>query len=117
LVELAEAKLRGEPVDTHAYSAAVAGLFDQPGGDRIDVVVNACTHFPLVSDEIAAVAPHAVRFVDGAAGIARRVAHLTAGQEWPETPEHRAVFTRLGEAERHLVPALARYGITRIEAL
>jgi glutamate racemase len=117
LVELAEAKLRGEPADPQAFRAAVAGLFDQPGGDRIDVVVNACTHFPLVADEIAAVAPHAVRFVDGAAGIARRVAHLTAGQEWPETPQHRAVFTRLGEAENRLAPALAHYGITQVEAL
>ena len=117
LVELAEAKLSGELADPRAYRAAIAGLFDQPGGDRIDVVVNACTHFPLVADEIATVAPHAVRFVDGAAGIARRVAHLTTGQDWPETPEHRAVFTRLGKAESRLAPALARYGITRIEAL
>ena len=103
--------------DPAAYRAAIAGLFDQPGGERIDVVVNACTHFPLVADELAAAAPHPVRFVDGAAGIARRVAHLTAGQDWPATPEHRAVFTRLGDAERRLAPALARYGITRIEAL
>src|SRR6195952_5336745 len=117
LVELAEAKLHGEATDPSAYRAAVAGLFDKPGGDRIDVVVNACTHFPLVADEIAAVAPHPVRFVDGAAGIARRVAHLAAGQDRLAAPEHRAVFTRLGEAESRLAPALARYGITRIEAL
>ena len=117
LVELAEAKLHGEPVDLADYRAAIAGLFDQRGGDRIDVVVNACTHFPLVVDELAAVSPHAVRFVDGAAGIARRVAHLTRGQGWPAAPEHRAVFTRFGDAERHLVRALAHYGITRAESL
>ena len=117
LVELAEAKLRGEATDPAAYRAAVAGLFDQPGGERIDVVVNACTHFPLVVDELATVAPHPVRFVDGAAGIARRVAHLTAGQEWPAAPAHRAVFTRFGDAERHLVRALARYGIGHAESL
>ncbi|THD35998.1 MAG: glutamate racemase [Sphingomonas sp.] len=117
LVELAEAKLRGEDADPAAYRAAVAGLFDQPGGERIDVVVNACTHFPLVVEELAAVAPRAVRFVDGAAGIARRVAHLTAGQAWPAAPVHRAVFTRFGDAERHLARALARYGIDRAESL
>lgn len=117
LVELAEAKLHGDPVDPAAYRDAVAGLFGQPGGDRIDVVVNACTHFPLVVDELAAATPHPVRFVDGAPGIARRVAHLTQGQEWPGPFENRAVFTRFGEEERRLAPALARYGIDRIEAL
>jgi glutamate racemase len=117
LVELAETKLRGEPADPAAYRAAIAGLFDQAGGERIDVVVNACTHFPLVVDELSSAAPHPVRFVDGAAGIARRVAHLTDRQEWPAAPANRAVFTRYGEQERALAPALARYGITHAEAL
>ncbi|HEX4695324.1 glutamate racemase [Sphingomonas sp.] len=117
LVELAEAKLRGEPADRDSCRAALAGLFDQPGGDRIDVVVNACTHFPLIADELAAAAPHAVTFVDGANGIARRVAHLTAGQDGPAKPKHRAVFTRLSAPERRLMRALARYGIDRLESL
>ena len=117
LVELAEAKLHGEKRPIADYRAAIAGLFDQPGGERIDVVVNACTHFPLVGDELAEAAPHPVRFVDGAPGIARRVVYLTEGQDWPETPLHRAVFTRFGDAERHLAPALARYGINRAESL
>ncbi len=60
--------------------AVLAGLFGQPSGERIDVIVNACTHFPLVEAELAAAAPHPVRFVDGGPGIARRVAHLTQGQ-------------------------------------
>jgi glutamate racemase len=117
LVELAEAKLHGEKRPIADYRAAIAGLFDQPDGDRIDVVVNACTHFPLVTDELAQAAPHAVRFVDGAPGIARRVAHLTEGQDWPDAPHHRAVFTRFGDSERHLVRALADYGINRAESL
>jgi glutamate racemase len=118
LVELAEAKLHGDVGDPADYRAAIAGLFDQPDGDRIDVVVNACTHFPLVTEELTAATPHPVRFIDGAAGIARRIAYLTRGQSWPdEPPEHRAVFTRYGEAERRLAPALARFGIARAESL
>ncbi len=117
LVELAEAKLRGEKRDIAEYREAIAGLFDRPGGERIDVVVNACTHFPLVEAELAEATPHPVRFIDGAAGIARRVAHLTEGQDWPEAPQHRAVFTRFGAAEAYLAPALARYGINRAESL
>ncbi|MBU5885675.1 hypothetical protein JVW21_21485, partial [Vibrio cholerae O1] len=36
LVEAAEAKLRGLPVDSRLIARAVAGLRDQPEGDRID---------------------------------------------------------------------------------
>lgn len=118
LVQLAEATLAGRPADAARYRVVLAGLFDQPGGDRIDVIVNACTHFPLVEAELAAAAPPGMRFVDGGPGIARRIAFLTQGQDWPTVvPRHRAVFTRLGDAERALAPALARYGIDTLEAL
>lgn len=118
LVRLAEAKLAGRPTDPARYRAVLASLFDQPGGDRIDVIVNACTHFPLVEAELAAAARADMRFVDGGPGIARRIAVLTDGQDWPAgEPRHRAVFTRLGDAERALAPALARYGIGELDAL
>jgi len=122
LVRLAEAKLAGQGTDPDRYRAVLAGLFDQPEGERIDVIVNACTHFPLVAAELAAAAPTDMRFVDGGPGIARRIAFLTQGQDWPaghphHRPHHRAVFTRLDEAEHALAPALARYGIADMEAL
>ncbi|WP_267396320.1 MULTISPECIES: glutamate racemase [unclassified Sphingomonas] len=118
LVELAEARLHGLPTPPAAYAAVLAGLFGQPGGDRIDVVVNACTHFPLVEAELAAAAPHPVRFVDGGAGIARRIAHLTDGDAWREqAPPGVAVFTRLGAAERALTPALATRGFVTLAEL
>ena len=114
LVELAEAKLRGETVAKRAVGDAVAPLAAAPG---IDVVVLACTHFPLLALELARALPGA-RFVDGGPGIARRIAHLTAGQDWPDAaPTGAAVFTALGERERRLGPALAQYGLARIEAL
>lgn len=118
LVELAETTLRGEATADAAYASALAGLFGQPEGERIDVVVNACTHFPLVADRLAAAAPHPVTFVDGGPGIARRVAALTQGQDWPDVAAAgTAVFTRLGERESALAPALGRYGLERIESL
>ncbi|WP_022685105.1 glutamate racemase [Sphingomonas phyllosphaerae] len=107
LVELAEAKLAGEAPDPAGVRRALDGLFGQPGGDRIDVIVNACTHFPLLEADMAAVAPPGMRFVDGGPGIARRIACLTAGQEWPAVPGgDTLVFTRLGERERRLAAAL-----------
>ena len=116
LVELAEAKLRGDATDPAHYRAALDGLTGQPGGERIDVIVNACTHFPLVAAELAAAAPRPLRFVDGGPGIARRIAHLTQGQDWPAAPAPGiAVFT--GTSDPALAPALAGYGLDRIETL
>src|SRR5947208_3271340 len=79
LVELAEAKLRGEEVSIDAVRATAQPMFDAPDGDRIDAVVLACTHFPLLTDELTAAFPN-VRYVDGGEGIARRIAYLTRDQ-------------------------------------
>lgn len=118
LVQLAEAKLHGDTPDPARFRAVLDGLFGQPGGERIDVIVNACTHFPLVEAELAAATPHPVRFVDGGPGIARRIADLTAGQDWPDSPPPGiAVFTRLDDAARALAPAFGNYGLDRLEAL
>jgi glutamate racemase len=118
LVGLAEAKLHGRATDPARYVAILDGLFAQPGGERIDTIVNACTHFPLVADELAAAAPHPVTFVDGSAGIARRIAFLTDGQDWPETlGDGRAVFTAPDPASDALAPALLRFGLGRRETL
>lgn len=111
LVELAESKLRGEATEPGDYRAVLAGLLGQPGGERIDTVVLACTHFPLVSDELTAAAARPLRFVDGGPGIARRVAYLTQGQDWPERPMGKAIFTApldIGEALR---AGLAAHGL------
>ena len=117
LVEIAEAALRGEAVAPARYAAVLDGLFGQHGGAAIDVVVNACTHFPLVADALATAAPHPVRFVDGGAGIARRVAALTAGQDWSGPCDDRAVFTRADSHTAALAPALNRLGFAWIDTL
>jgi glutamate racemase len=110
LVNLAEAKLRGEAIDPADVARAIAGLFAQEGGDRIDTVVLSCTHFPLLSEDLSAATPHPVAFVDGSAGIARRIAFLTEGQPFPDVAAPGiAVFTRVDDAVRALAPALARH--------
>lgn len=118
LVAYVEARLRGAPADPSIPADALAGLTDQPGGERIDMVVLACTHFPLVEDELAAAAPHPMTFLDGGAGIARRIAYLNAEARWPDQPlPGQAVFTRAGDDVDALRPALARYGLTQINVL
>jgi glutamate racemase len=118
LVAAAENKLNGRPVDAAAAERAIAGLRSQTGGEAMDVIVLACTHFPLLSAELQAAAGPGVRLIDGSAGIARRIAHLTEGQPWPaEAAPGIAVFTR---SDTNLPPplaALAPYGIGRIETI
>jgi glutamate racemase len=115
LVELAETKLRGEVVDVDAVRAAAQPMFDAPGGDRIDTIVLACTHFPLLEEELRAAFPQ-VDYVDGGRGIARRIAYLTRGQPWPVEPQAGiAVFTAPPPA--NLLDALAAYGLTEVKTL
>lgn len=113
LVELAEAKLAGEPINSAAVAAAVAPLAARTD---MDVVVLACTHFPLLGEELRAALPNAAQ-VDGAAGIARRIAHLTQDQPWPDRPGPGiAVFTG-ARPTAQLIAALGTYGLSRIEQL
>ena len=117
LVAAAEARLRGEPVDPAVFARAAQGLREQPGGERIDTVVLACTHFPLLLPELAAAFGPAVRFVDGAEGIARRIVFLTQGQAFARSADDFALFTRDDGANALLAPALVARGLMRSETL
>jgi glutamate racemase len=118
LVTAAENKLNGREVDATAAARAIAGLRSQPVGEAMDVIVLACTHFPLLAAELQAAAGPDVRLIDGSAGIARRIAHLTEGQPWPaEAAPGVAVFTRSDANPPPPLAALAPYGIGRIETI
>lgn len=114
LVTAAEAKLRGESVDPVVYARAVAALRSQPDGERIDTVVLACTHFPLIEDELRAAFGPGVAFIDGSDGIARRVAFLTQGQEWRRNQPDFALFTKGGDDVDQLGWTLAAHGLERV---
>ena len=113
LVLLAEAKLAGEEVSTEQVRAAVQPMFDAPGGEKIDTIVLACTHFSLLDQELRTAFP-GMKLVDGAAGIARRIAALTESQPWPDAPPPGiAVFTA---ADRPLpsAAALRQFGLDEV---
>jgi glutamate racemase len=115
LVELTEAKLAGEDVGIDAVKAAAQPMFDAPAGEKIDTVVLACTHFPLLADELHSAFPN-VTYVDGGPGIARRIAWLTREQRWPaEPPPGIALFT--AAAREPLLGSLATYGLAEVQAL
>jgi glutamate racemase len=119
LVELAEQKLRGEAVAPAAVKRALAGLFEQSGGERVDTVVLACTHFPLLAAELAASVPRPIHWIDSGAAIARRVASLldasVAVGSTEAPPQRRAVFTARTSAAEKLRPALLLRGLREVE--
>src|SRR3954467_13027066 len=113
LVELAEAKLSGDEIGIEEIRAATRPMFDAPGGENIDTVVLACTHFPLLEEELRAAFP-GVAYVDGGPGIARRIAFLTREQPWPvEAPPGIALFT--AAAREPLLSSLATYGLSEVQ--
>ncbi|HEX9806121.1 MAG TPA: glutamate racemase [Alteraurantiacibacter sp.] len=117
LVSAAETKLRGGTPDPAIFADAIAGLQAMEGGKRIDTIVLACTHFPLVEEELALAAGRDVQFVDGNAGIARRIAFLTKDLPFAREKPDIAVFTGGEETYARLAPALSHYGIDRTERL
>jgi glutamate racemase len=113
LVAAAEARLRGQPVDPEVFARAAAGLRRQPGGDVIDTIVLACTHFPLIAADLAQAFGPDVAFVDGAAGIARRIVHLLGDAPAARAEADFAIFTRNDPGLSSLAPALAAHGLAR----
>jgi glutamate racemase len=117
LVEIAERKLRGEPFTREEVEAAVAPLWVPEEADEMDTIVLACTHFPLIADEIQAAIGPPMALVDGGPGIARRVAWLTREQPWPREPSGGIILYTGVTESRPLASALAAYGLTEIKTL
>ena len=114
LVALAEAKLASEAVSVDQVRAATQPMFEQD--KRIDTVVLACTHFPLLADELGAAFP-GLTWIDGGPGIARRIAFLTSGQPWPAAAPSGIFVTTGEEASAGLLNSLARFGLDDVRRL
>jgi len=76
LAALSEAILRGESVEDAAILSEIAPAFVEKGGKRSDVIVLACTHYPLILDRLEALSPWPVKWIDPAPAIAKRVVGL-----------------------------------------
>ena len=84
LVALAEDKMSGRGVDMDILRREVAPLFEGRFGADIDTVVLACTHFPLLIDELKQISRQTVNWIDSGEAIARRVTSLLS-----DMPENR----------------------------
>ncbi len=117
LVELAEAKLHGEPVSLGDVRRAVQPWLRMK--EPPDTVVLGCTHFPLLRDELQQVLPDGTRLVDSGAAIARRTVWLLE-HEAPDAAaagSNIAFCTSMDEEAVQLSGVLQRYGFPLLEKL
>lgn len=118
LAGLAEAACHGQAPSDAAVRAEIAACFITSTGRRTDIVVLACTHYPLLADVFRRVAPWPVEWLDPAPAIARRVQALQADRS-PQTAQprrapgiaDRAFFTS-GPASADSRRLLVQYGLT-----
>jgi glutamate racemase len=116
LAEFAEAVLHGEAVADADIAREIAPCFVEHNGARTDTVVLACTHYPLLLEQIRRVAPWPVSFMDPAPAIARRVAGLLdasfpGAARGPASGTTALVFTSGRVPSPALKAALAGFGI------
>ena len=115
LADLAEAAFRGHRIDEGAIRRELDRMFDQPGGDRIDVVGIGCTHYGVLLPTLRALSPPGIAWLDPAAAVARRVAAVAGpvgnggggggGQAW---------FTGTPTDWPRLAERLSAFGYDRI---
>ena len=118
LAAFAEAELSGTPVSDDELRAEIAPCFVRDGERRTDVVVLACTHFPLLVARMKRLAPWPVTWIDPAPAIARRAADLIGPRPtFSLMPEEDglAVFTSGTSLTPALRSALAARGLGALE--
>jgi len=115
LVEMAEARLLGEVIDRARLSRILAPFFDRPVETQPDVVVLACTHFPLLRAELQAAGPTDVAWVDSGNAVARRVVDVLPPPRGAGIADDLALTSAThGPALQH---ALAQFGFATVETL
>jgi glutamate racemase len=116
LVLLAEQKLRGEAVAPQCLSKITKSLLASANAEKMDKLVLACTHFPLLRTELQTLLPSSIELIDSGTAIAQRVRYLLnenpqeASAQRP-APEHIAIFTAQTPQTDLLRNALKSFGI------
>jgi glutamate racemase len=120
LVHLAEQKLRGETITQQQLEPIVQRLIHNP---EIDTVVLACTHFPLLKEELKIALPNIKHWVDSGEAIARRVGHWLSQQNvdtkspQPNDGKLTVLFTKDCPNNYKLTPTFTLFGEFSIKPL
>ena len=119
LVELAERYVRDEELSPEQFEAAVLPLFFKDDGSHIDTVVLACTHFPLIREQIKAACPkHVKNLIDSGEAIARQVIKLLKEENTKDNSlDTRALLTGGRANKAAYSPTLEKYGYSRVDII
>ncbi|WP_410482887.1 glutamate racemase [Vibrio sp. SCSIO 43132] len=94
LVDMAERKLRGIPVDSKELAQVLA-----PINGEVDTAVLGCTHFPLLKEEIQVIMPE-VTLIDSGQAIAKRVSYLLQEESGEGSDRKHRIFCSAPPFER-----------------
>ncbi|HHI89281.1 MAG TPA: glutamate racemase [Hellea balneolensis] len=123
LVALAEQKLSGQRIDKREIAAELAPLLAQDTHNRLDTIVLACTHFPLLMDELQAGVNKKVNWIESGPAIARRVQDIqktiTPSPDREGADKHRpqTAFCIGGHPDAGRKHMFARYGFEKMVCL
>ena len=122
LVDIAEKKLSGQPVDLNWIKTEISPMFEGRKGADIDAVVLACTHFPLLRDDLKGCVTQSVQWIDSGAAIAKRVetvlADLPLNKKARLSPECDGIAFLIGpDTEDLREKAFTSFGFDRIIGL
>ena len=115
MVSLAESKLLGNDIQTAQIRSEIEPFLVHK---NMDVLVLACTHFPLLIKEIKGIFKdnnHAITLLDSATAIAKRVRYLIeeGGLGASSDSSSMAVFTESVDQNYHFCQRLQDFGLTR----
>ena len=114
LVAQAERKLAGKAVDMDVVRDAIAPLFAGRVGADVDGVVLACTHFPLLKEELRAAVRQSVNWIDSGEAIARRLEDVLSDIPARSLPDHAQLAFLIGpDTDKTRAQAFRDYGFDR----
>ncbi len=117
LAGMAEARMRGQAIADADIAREIAPCFVEARGRRTDVIVLACTHYPLLRDDFSRLAPWPVDFIDPAPAIARRVDSLlgASARGVSHARPSSAIFTSGRAPEPALRETLSGFGLQLVD--
>lgn len=116
LAACAERVFRGYAVPDAVIRAEINGLFTRDCSGQLDTVGLGCTHYTFVLDQLRAVSPPGITWLDPAEAVARHTATILSTQpDCAPMPEPaRAWFTAEPPDSDALIKALPAYGFEDI---
>lgn len=119
LVEIVEQKMAGQAPSKQQLNDVLQPFRAHAQWQKMDTIVLACTHFPLIQQEIAAVTPEICYWVDSGDAIARRIKFLLPNAMKRPSKKQRsiAMFTELAKVNESLKSYFSEYGFEQLQQL